>query len=56
MGYIKTNFKLWHITIMLNSDDMNEKKKPNTKAFKDTVQKVTNVSPRQNCFTVSVDY
>lgn len=31
---------------MFNSGDMNEKKWPKTKAFKDTIQKVTTVSPR----------
>lgn len=30
-----------------------EKKEPKTKAFKDTIEKVTNVSPRQNCFSVN---
>lgn len=47
MDYIKTNITLWHITILFNSGDMNENKMPITKAFKDTIQKVTNVSPRQ---------
>lgn len=48
MDYIKTNITLWHITIMFNSGDMNDKKKklPKTKAFKDTIQKVTNVSSK----------
>lgn len=46
MDYIKTNITLWHITIMFNSGDMNEKELPKTKAFKDTIQKVTNESPR----------
>lgn len=32
---------------MFNSGDIIEKKNPKTKAFKDTIQKVTNVSPRQ---------
>ena len=55
MGYIKTNIMTnhnhvhfwWHVC-------MKQKKEPKTKAFKDTIQKVTNVSLRQNCF--SVDY
>lgn len=49
MDYIETNITLWHITIMFNSGDMNEQKNkrlPKTKAFKDTLQKVTNVSNR----------
>lgn len=51
MDYIETNITLWHITIMFKSGDMNEKKnnkrRPKTKAFKDTLQKVTNASIRQ---------
>lgn len=33
---------------MFSSCDTNENKKPKTKAFEDTIQKVTNASPRQN--------
>lgn len=39
---------------MFSFCDTNENKKPKTKAFEDTIQKVTNVSPRQKMHLLSV--